>query len=83
MSVKDELLTLAREICTDNSLNIVEGYLDDDDFDSAREGLLGALDCLVLEFGMPEDESVAKYKLIGFTPDQASKIRQNSGLLGM
>ena len=76
---KDELARLAEQIMHEKYLKIVEELLDSGDAKDtqrARRLLLLTVDGLWYVGTLLDEEAQHFYKIIGFTPDEASQIRQ-------
>lgn len=78
METESQLVGLAQELCNEKGRRKFQKYLDQGDLQKAKVLLLGALDALVIESNIPTDEAREKYETIGFSPEQASRIRQRA-----
>ena len=76
---KNDLVRLAEQIILEDDLNIVEVLLDSGDakdVQEARKLLLLAVDKRMLRGKTLDEEARYFYKIIGFSPEEASRIRQ-------
>lgn len=75
---KKKLLTVAGELFKGKVPNYFLEYLDNDEIESARVSLLGAIDAFVFGKNISDEEAKTKYEILGFDPEEASRIRNLS-----
>ena len=74
---KEELLGIAHEFLNEKGQEDIEKFLDNNEIQIAREHLLGALDDAVYKHTVHDEHAKEQYRILGFGPDEASRMRQS------
>ena len=79
MLTTEAVQKLVQDIGSDPLIETVEEKLCDGVLRGARVRILGYLDAQIKHGDMSHDEARQFYQRLGFTPDEAAKIRQRAG----
>lgn len=73
----DALLRVAHAVMDEYGEQLIRELIEDDKINNARECLLEAVDAEYMSGAISEEVAREMYETIGFSPEEASRIRQS------